>query len=367
MRERASWWWGAAGLALAAALAGCGTPGAPMPPSLNLPEPVTDLAAVRAGGTVTLTWTMPRRNTDKLLLTQDVTAQVCRTEAKVVMAGLCVDAGAAVMEKPGAQATFTDVLPAAEATGDARPLRYFVELKNARGRSAGLSNPAMVLAGAPPGPVTGFTAEVRKAGVVVQWAADGEAAPVRLLRTLLTPPAKTEKKGLMAAPAEPVEQRLLIEDVSKGSALDKTARFGETYSYRAQRVAVVTVDGLTLELPGAVSAAVTVDVEDVFPPAVPAGLVAVATVGAGETAAQTSIDLSWQPDAEADVTGYAVYRREGDGAWTRVSGAAPVVGPAFHDTDVQAGHSYAYAVTAIDAKGHESARSAEATETVPAQ
>jgi len=34
---------------------------------------------------------------------------------------------------------------------------------------------------------------------------------------------------------------------------------------------------------------------------------------------------------------------------------------------VQAGHSYRYAVTAIDKLGHESARSEEATESVPAQ
>jgi hypothetical protein len=350
-------------LAVACALAGCGTPGAPLAPSLNLPEPVTDLAAVRAGGTVTLTWTMPKRNTDKTILKGDVLVRVCRSEAKVVPAGGCADAGLPVMEKPAAAATFTDTLPAAESSGDPRALRYFVELKNARGRSAGLSNAATVLAGTPPGAVTGLAAEVRKSGVVLTWTKDGEQTPVRLLRTLLTPAVAKPKasKGLLGAPEERVDQTLLIEDAGEGRALDKTARFGETYAYRAQRVAQVTVDGATLELPGAVSEPVTVDVEDVFPPAVPSGLVAVATVGAGETA----IDLSWQPDAEADVAGYAVYRREGDGAWMRVSGAAPVVGPAFHDTNVQAGHQYTYAVTAIDAKGHESARSAEASETVP--
>ncbi len=39
--------------------AGCGAPGIPMPPSLELPRPVDDLAAVRKGGRVVLTWTAP--------------------------------------------------------------------------------------------------------------------------------------------------------------------------------------------------------------------------------------------------------------------------------------------------------------------
>ena len=35
-------------------LAGCGAPGAPQPPSLQLPSPVADLAATRKGDKVTL-------------------------------------------------------------------------------------------------------------------------------------------------------------------------------------------------------------------------------------------------------------------------------------------------------------------------
>ena len=58
----------ASGIMAALFVAGCGTPGAPQPPSLNLPDRVEDLAAVRTGVTVSLTWTMPKKNTDKLLL-----------------------------------------------------------------------------------------------------------------------------------------------------------------------------------------------------------------------------------------------------------------------------------------------------------
>lgn len=341
---------------------GCGTPGAPQPPSLNLPKPVTDLSAVRAGDQVTLTWTMPEKNTDKLKIQEKVAVHVCRREEK---GGACADAGKLTLD-PGADGTWTDTLPPALASGAVRPLVYCVELMNTRGRSAGLSNPADLLAGPAPGVVRGFAAEVQKAGVVLRWSAAQPETAIRLRRKLLTPQSTTKpKESLTAPPPEPAEQDLLIEDTGQGRALDKTVRFGEAYEYQAQRVVRVIQEGKTLEMDGAFSRPVRVDVQDVFPPAVPTGLVAVATLG--ENGTETAVDLSWQPDPEADVAGYAVYRREGDGAWARISSEAAVVGPAFHDPHVQPGHTYRYAVSALDEGGHESARSQEAEETVPVQ
>src|SRR5579884_1426153 len=53
------------GLALVClALSACGTPGAPRPPSLRLPQTIRDLAATRQGSTVTLTWTESAQTTD---------------------------------------------------------------------------------------------------------------------------------------------------------------------------------------------------------------------------------------------------------------------------------------------------------------
>ena len=133
-------------------------------------------------------------------------------------------------------------------------------------------------------------------------------------------------------------------------------------------MARVTVDGQTLELAGPLSAPVRIDTANVFPPAVPRGLAAVATPG--ENGAGPAIDLSWQPDTEADLAGYIVYRREpaageGNAGWQRISSAQPVVGPGYHDANVKPGHTYEYAVSAIDQEGHESARSVGAEETVP--
>jgi hypothetical protein len=353
--------WITLALGLVILLPGCGTPGAPQPPSLNLPDPVVDLSATRAGKQVTLTWTMPKRNTDRTMIKNPVPVRVCRRESDNAA---CVPAGPDQMSAPGASGSYSDTLPDALAAGTPRPISYFLELRNSKGRSAGLSNPAEVLAGAAPAPIEGLKAEVRKQGVVLSWTDDVENTAVRLERKLLTPAPKTEQHGPLAPVPEAQQQSLLVDAGAPGShAIDTTVRFDERYEYRAQRVARVEVNGKTLELDGAFSSPVQVDVKDVFPPAVPAGLASVAT--AGENGAPPAIDLSWQPDSEPDVAGYIVYRREPGGDWQRISPAAPIVEPASHDAKVHAEHTYQYAVSAVDKSGHESARSAEVQETVP--
>lgn len=344
-------------------VSGCGTPGAPQPPSLHLPQRVADLSAVRAGNQVTLMWTSPRRDTDKVALGGNVTAAICRVEGQG--RGLCVAAGT-VSIVPGAKGQFVDSLPAGLAAGVPRGLSYFVELKNKHGRSAGESNAAVVLAGEAPAAVVGFAAELHKDGVAMRWAAGDGGQAVRLYRKLLTAPVKKKETGPLAAPKEQTEQRLLV-DSDSGRALDKAVNYGESYEYRAQRVARVTVDGQLIELPGEISAPVRVDVQDVFPPAMPSGLAAVATPASGATAA--AIDLNWLPVTDRNLAGYVVYRSEGQNGssaeWVRVSPDKPVVGPAFHDAAVQAGHTYRYAVSSVSLTGHESKRSDEAEESIP--
>ena len=368
VRGRA-WLSGAAGVVTVLVLNGCGMPGAPLPPSLDLAMPVTNLAATRAGDKVSLAWTMPKKNTDKLLLKGELQVHVCRREAAAAPCASVDDLQLA----PEAAGAFAEELPRALTTGAPRELAYFVEIRNDKGRSAGQSNGAVVLAGEAPGPVAGLDAEVSKAGVRLRWTtAAQEATPtaIRLHRKLLTPvPAKEDdqQKGLLAPSPEPVEETLLVDASgpagrSPDRALDKDIHFGETYEYRAQRVVRVKIGGRILELDGPLSAPVHLEALDVFPPAVPVGLAAVAIIGADGS--EPAIDLSWQPDTEADLAGYIVYRREGSGNWERISPAQAVVGPAFRDARVQAGHSYIYAVSAIDEGGHESARSAEAMETI---
>jgi hypothetical protein len=366
MRTGQSWAVVAVATILVVLLAGCGTPGAPQPPSLNLPDPITDLSAIRTGSQVSLTWTMPRRNTDKLPLKTIIPTQVCRRED--VSSGIvaCVAVGELELA-PGSDGSFTDTLPTQLSGGAPRAFNYYVELRNRKGRSAGLSNAATVLAGQAPAPVAGLAAEVRKTGVVLRWVPDSSGDVIRLRRTLLTPsPAKPRTGPLPQAP-EPIEQNLLIEPnaAPNAQALDKNITFGNTYEYRAQRLVRESVNGAAIELDGELSRPVRVQAIDVFPPTVPGGLAAVATAPDKASGIQASIDLSWQPGTEADLAGYEVYRREDATPWQRISGDQPVVGPAFHDANVLPGHTYRYGVSAVDKGGRESTRSEEAHETVP--
>lgn len=354
---------------LLTALSGCGTPGAPQPPSLKMPRTVTDLGAERNGDVLMLHWTNPKKTTDGLLIHEMIDAQICRLEEK----DRCVAVGHASGE-PGKEGSFQGTLTGDLVAGKPRPVRYSVELMSPKGQTAGDSNFALVLAGAAPEPVTHLSAEVRADGVALRWEAK-DATPVRLHRKLvkavaLAPAVEKQSEGLMKPAPEALERDLMEDTPSeapRAGTLDSSARFGEQYIYTAQRVVQVKVDGKSLELTSAVSAPVPVNVVDVFPPAVPQGLVAV------YVSDEKTIDLSWQPDTEADLAGYIVYRigsgdptnGSGEADWMRVSGPQPVSNAAYSDASVQPGHTYRYRVSAIDQTGHESRRSGEAQESVP--
>src|SRR5215831_18131432 len=66
-------------LLLLALIPACGSPGEPLPPSLELARPVSDLRAVRKGNTVTLTWTAPTYTTDRHNIRHPGPTEICRT------------------------------------------------------------------------------------------------------------------------------------------------------------------------------------------------------------------------------------------------------------------------------------------------
>ena len=145
--------------------------------------------------------------------------------------------------------------------------------------------------------------------------------------------------------------------IDVGGTLDTTARRGETYVYTAQRIRSVVLAGHTLELRSAPSPAITVTVQDVFPPKPPTGLAAIAN----SSATAPSIDLSWQPDSDEDLAGYRVYRSEADAAPVRLT-TDPLPTPTYRDTTALPGHRYRYTVTALDQAGNESPPGAPASE-----
>jgi hypothetical protein len=346
--------------ASAFSMTSCGSPGAPVAPSLRLPAQVEDLAAARTGNSVQLTWTMPTRTTDRILLKHPVPASICRA----VASGPC-SAIATVNVEPGKPASYGDKLPADLTQGSLRLLAYQINLLNHARKSAGPSNAAYTAAGDAPATITGFTLQSRRDGVLLSWhPATGPESPIvfRIERVLESQAAPAAKSPLAPAPP-PAKQSLAVEEhggKDPGNALDTDAQLQQRYQYRVQRVAALTLSGHAVEVQGEPSEPVEISTTDIFPPAVPSGLVAVADVGAG------AVDLSWSPQSDQDLAGYYVYRRDlGSSVSAQRISAAIVSSPAFHDAGAQPGHGYAYSISAIDKHGNESARTAEVTATLP--
>jgi hypothetical protein len=348
-------------------LTACGTPGPPQPPSLHLPQPPTDLTAARSGNEVHLHWTMPKRSTDRVLLKGDQNAHICRSIAK----GACESAGDAKYA-PLAAADFTDHLPAALTSGSPQLITYTVELRNARGRTAGPSNPAYSASGVALTKPASFRSAIRADGVVLDWqpAPDGSTL-IRIQRTLIPKPGSSQKSASkpdsasMRQGAEvPLVQTLEVPYAAQhdpAHAFDKDAAYDQVYRYTAQRVTTLTLDGHKIEIASDPSDAFTLNTRDIFPPVVPSGLIAVASPD------EHVIDLSWSPNTESDLAGYVVYRREAgsSAAPVRVSPDQPVATPAFRDANARPGTRYAYSVSAVDQDHNESARSQETEEALP--
>lgn len=348
-------------------LAGCGLAANPQPPTLWLPRPVRDLQATRVGGEVQLHWQMPRHTTDNVELRGPQRAHICWMQAQDVSAHfedkLCQSAGNESFA-PDKPVRFIAALPPHLEQGTPGAAVFYVELESPAGKTAGPSNPAWVATGEAPPAVTGLELQTVADGVVLHWnkAAAQPHLTMRIQRTLMILPKAAKASQRNGAP--PVPEQTLEVDLSgddPGGALDHDASLDHLYRYTAQRVLGVTVDGKTLEIAGVPSEPVTIAANDVFPPAIPQGLAGVADQQA------KAIDLSWRPDTAPNLAGYIVYRRgvtAGSG-WERISGKAPVVAPAFEDHDVSSGNQYAYAVSAVDQDGNESARSPEIMEELP--
>ena len=127
--------------------------------------------------------------------------------------------------------------------------------------------------------------------------------------------------------------------------LNATSRTGVEATLGVERCFLVrtvdTVDPIDrLALRSVASETTCVLLEDIFPPAAPAGLVAVAGGGA--------ISLTWTANVEADVTGYIILRGIGPDASLEPLTPEPITVTNYQDTAVETGISYVYAVQALD-------------------
>jgi hypothetical protein len=354
-----------------ALLGGCGAPGIPIPPSLELAKPVTDLRAVRKGDKVYLAWSVPVETTERRAIRHPGPTRICRNLGDTITE--CgIPAGeipfaTVISTKPSSfsknssaaprlTSGYTDTLPTALQIHPNDQVTYVVEVLNESQRSGGLSNQVQIPAAPALPPPANFRAQVTTEGVVLSWKQVPVPTETPGLRYLYR--VYRRQKG---SEANALAGEIPLENPPTLQLVDRTFEWEQTYSYRATVVTLIARDGKPeLQVEGENTPTVTEFAHDVFPPATPAGLQA-AFSGVGQA---PFVDLVWAPDTEADLAGYNIFRRN-EGMQPVKINSDLVKGPSYRDAGVQSGKTYFYSVSAMDVRGNESARSDEANEAVP--
>jgi hypothetical protein len=164
-----------------------------------------------------------------------------------------------------------------------------------------------------------------------------------------TPPIAYTFNVYEASAALPLNGAPVPTDVFRHAG----AEFGKEQCFALRTVK--TVAGVGVE--GPPSAPICITPKDVFPPAAPTGLNAVAGPGA--------MNLIWNANTEADLAGYIVLRGEAPGDTLQPLTPAPIHETNYRDATVKPGVRYVYVVVAADnAKPpNTSARTARVEET----
>src|SRR5499433_1359291 len=293
--------------------ASCGAPAPPLPPSLELAKPATDLQVTRKSNRVSLSWTVPSETTDFALVRHPGVTRICRgadpannrcgTVAGEVQPPPPIAKTVRGRKKPElkvVRATATDTLP--DDLQQQNPtgfVNYAVETLNTRGRSAGLSNAVAIPLAPTLPPPSGVTQQVTEQGVRLTWTGSRPSKDVPRISYLYR-----IYRRVAGTTADAVAGEVAADDASQSNFIDH---------------------------------------------------------GVGW---QPFVELTWSPVTAADLAGYNVYRREEGGESVKLNSDL-IKTPAFRDTHVEAGKKYVYSVSAVDLRNNESARSEETSEQVP--
>jgi len=344
------------------ALLGCGVPGAPLPPSADIPRFVGDLKAVRKGDTVSLTWTTPTETSDGELIRKPGKMLVQRalrsgpTSELVFQTISELPLAPALQEGRAEQATAKDTLTDVLRSGSADFAVYTVLAQGHNGKSFGLPNRVSVPLVPNLPPPQKISAVPVPTGIMISWEPSGSAPTNANQHTQYA----YKLMRLMQGAKDPVMVTQLKASDPAKSFVDTGIEWEKIYQYWIVPVTLWQDGNRKGEIEGDNSSVVDVLAHDSFPPAVPTGLEAVYS----PAAPNSFIDITWTANTEPDLAGYNVYRRRENEQLVKINSEL-VKTPRFADPGVQPGMKYFYSVTAVDLRGNESGKSQETSETVP--
>jgi hypothetical protein len=350
-----------------ATLLGCGVPGAPLPPSADIPRFVGDLKAVRKGDTVTLTWTTPTETSDGELIRKPGRMLVQRALRSGPSSELTFKTISELPLQPtlkedrGAQATATDTLTNLLRPGAAGFAVYSVLAQGHNGKSFGLPNRVSVPLVPNLPPPQRISARPVPTGVMIRWELSGSVPTAANTQTQYAYKLMRRLQGAK----EPVVVTQLNAANPTNSFIDSGIEWEKSYQYWIVPVTLWQDGNRKGEIEGDDSPVVDVLAHDSFPPANPSGVEAVfSSVPQSAAPPNSFIDITWTANTEPDLASYNVYRRRENEQPVKINSDL-VKTPRFADPGVQPGTKYFYSVTAVDLRGNESGRSEETSETVP--
>jgi predicted small lipoprotein YifL len=351
-----------AGLVLAAAAAGCGKKGPPLPPLRPDPARITQFTARAVDQHVELRLTVPPANADGTTppIAERIEiyalgspprpapgppvpvdpaapaqpaapaiqpASIVQPENLVATVNLLpAPAGGpatAAPPAPGDTATTRHdirALLASAGTGDLPTLRY-VAVAAGRGRRGPVSPVAEVRLSERPAAPANLRIGYDETTLTLTWdAVEGVAAHV---------------DELTAADLQAAATRLGSAPVA-GGTFTVPATLGQSRCF-VLRAVVVTGQG-SVESPE--TRPVCRTLVDRFPPPAPSGVQAIAEFG--------GVALAWGGAAAPDLAGFVILRSEGPGETLQPLTRVPATARSYRDTTVRSGVTYTYAIVAVD-------------------
>ena len=307
---------------------GCGIKAPPISRDTIVPKRIVDLEAIPRDGRLLLTWTVPKENTDKTVLTDLEKFQIRRSEGALV-ADACRGCGEeskvidemkidSVEERRGKRVSIF-----IEDQEPRRVYEYQVVSVTRKGYASSPSNPVTVYWDHLPSAPSRVKAERGDKKVDLSWSPVTGATGYNVYRRV-----ESEKEF----PINPLNRAAWTDT----KYTDLNVENEKTYLYSVRTVKRV----VKTDVEGKGSLGVPVTPTDLTPPDAPTDLAAIPL--------REGIELNWRRNRESDLLGYYVYRKKiGEEKFKKLN-ETPLVKETYLDQEAELGQEYDYAVTAVD-------------------